>query len=41
MEWNWVYLYDPNDTVAKDLEPGAPTYTRINGSWWLVTEVDD
>ena len=40
-EWNWRYLYDPNHRVAKDREPGAPTYTEIDEDWWLVTEVDD
>jgi len=48
IEWNWVYLYDPNGAVArpgaggsKGNGAGAPTYTRINGDWWLVTEIDD
>lgn len=40
-KWTWIYLYDPNDTVVKDQEPGAPTYTKINEDWWLLTEVDD
>jgi hypothetical protein len=38
-KWNWIYLYDPNGTVAKDLEPSARS--QINEDWWLVTEVDD
>ncbi len=41
LEWNWFYLYDPNDTVAKDPGPGARSLTQINADWWLVTEVDD
>ncbi|HZM75227.1 MAG TPA: hypothetical protein VFC19_05845 [Candidatus Limnocylindrales bacterium] len=45
-QWNWSYLYDPGDTVAKDLQPGdpkvgVPKYRRINEDWWLVTAVDD
>lgn len=41
IEWNWVYLYDPSNTVSKDQRPKAPTYQQINDKWWLVTEIDD
>lgn len=41
IEWNWFYLYDPTDSVAKNQNPAPPTYTRITEKWWLVTEVDD
>jgi hypothetical protein len=41
IEWNWGYLYDPNNTVSKGQRPNAPTYQQINDNWWLVTEIDD
>ena len=41
IEWNWNYLYDRGNVVAKDGTSDFPKYTRITEDWWLVTEVDD
>ncbi len=41
IQWNWFYLYDPQDAITKNRHEGKPSYERISDGWWLMTEVDD